>query len=158
MEGYIGEVRLVAMSQVPREWLPCDGRLLRIRQNQAMFALLETSFGGDGIETFAVPTLSAPAVGVRYVVCQVGVWPTRRLAESTLGEIRLLSQLGAHFAEQALPCDGRLVTLNQNTALFSLLATRFGGNGTSTFGIPNLQAPTGLRYLLPVFGSFPKRP
>jgi|JI8StandDraft_1071087.scaffolds.fasta_scaffold07896_3 microcystin-dependent protein len=38
-----------------------------------------------------------------------------------------------------LPCDGRLVSLSQNTALFSLLGTAFGGDGKSTFGLPNLS-------------------
>ena len=54
-----------------------------------------------------------------------------------IGEIRLC---GFNFAPQGwAPCDGRLLTISQNTALFSLLGTTFGGNGTSNFGLPDLR-------------------
>jgi microcystin-dependent protein len=54
---YLGEICTFAGSSCPRNFLPADGRVLSIRTNQALFALLGTSFGGDGINTFAVPDL-----------------------------------------------------------------------------------------------------
>lgn len=57
MDGFTGEIRLMAFNFTPRGWLPCDGRLLLINQNQALFALLGTTFGGDGMKTFALPDL-----------------------------------------------------------------------------------------------------
>ena len=54
-----------------------------------------------------------------------------------LAEIRIFT---AGFAPKGwAQCDGQLMPISQNTALFSLLGTTFGGNGTSNFGLPNLQ-------------------
>ncbi|GEN69776.1 MULTISPECIES: phage tail protein [Chryseobacterium] len=57
MEEYMGIVKLFAGSFVPRGWMLCDGRLLSIAQNSALFSLLGTIYGGDGISTFALPNL-----------------------------------------------------------------------------------------------------
>lgn len=54
---YIGEIRLFAGLVAPIEWAFCDGRLLRIADNTALFTLLETRYGGDGQSTFALPDL-----------------------------------------------------------------------------------------------------
>jgi len=56
-EAYIGEVRFFAFTTVPRGWAPCDGQLLAINQNQALFAILGTTYGGNGTTTFALPNL-----------------------------------------------------------------------------------------------------
>jgi microcystin-dependent protein len=63
------------------------------------------------------------------------------------------------YGQGALPADGRLLPIAQNTALFSLLGTNFGGNGTSNFGLPDLRsfAPQGLQYSICVEGIFPPR-
>ena len=58
--AFAGEIRSFA-SELPRDWLPCDGRQLKISQNQALFALLGTTYGGDGVETFALPDLRGRA-------------------------------------------------------------------------------------------------
>jgi microcystin-dependent protein len=57
---YVGEIRAFA-SELPRDWLPCDGRLLPINQNNALFALIGTFYGGDGTSTFALPDLRGRA-------------------------------------------------------------------------------------------------
>ncbi|MEG3191234.1 phage tail protein [Lysobacter sp. D1-1-M9] len=56
-EPFIGEIRLLGFSRVPRGWLPCDGGLLPIASFEALFALIGTAYGGDGASTFAVPDL-----------------------------------------------------------------------------------------------------
>lgn len=56
-EPYLGEIRLFGFGRVPQGWLPCDGQLISIAQNDALFALLGTIYGGDGINTFALPDL-----------------------------------------------------------------------------------------------------
>jgi len=59
------------------------------------------------------------------------------MAEPFLGEIRLFS---FNFAPKGWAmCDGQTLAINQNTALFALLGTMFGGNGTTTFQLPNAQ-------------------
>jgi hypothetical protein len=54
---YLGQIEAFAFNFAPTGWLPCDGRLLQIMQNQALFSLLGTSYGGDGMRTFGLPKL-----------------------------------------------------------------------------------------------------
>lgn len=57
MEGYIAEIRLFAGNFAPRGWAFCNGQILSIAQNTALFSLLGTTFGGNGQTTFALPDL-----------------------------------------------------------------------------------------------------
>lgn len=54
---YLGEIRMFAFGRTPRDWLPCDGRLVSIAENDALFVLLGTTYGGDGVVTFGMPDL-----------------------------------------------------------------------------------------------------
>jgi len=57
MEGVIGEIRMFAGNFAPRGWALCEGQLLPISSNQALFSILGTTYGGDGRTTFALPDL-----------------------------------------------------------------------------------------------------
>jgi microcystin-dependent protein len=57
MEGYIAEIRLFAGNFAPRGWAFCQGQILSIAQNTALFSLLGTTYGGNGQTTFALPDL-----------------------------------------------------------------------------------------------------
>ena len=57
MEPFLGEIKLLPYEWAPRNWALCNGQLLPIRQNQALFALLGNAFGGDPAVTFALPDL-----------------------------------------------------------------------------------------------------
>jgi microcystin-dependent protein len=57
MDPYLGDIRIFAGNFAPVGWVLCDGRLLSISENDALFALVGTTYGGDGINTFAVPDL-----------------------------------------------------------------------------------------------------
>src|SRR3954468_8064337 len=56
-EPFLGEVRIMSFGFPPRGWALCDGQLLPINQNQALFSLLGTTYGGDGRVKFALPDL-----------------------------------------------------------------------------------------------------
>lgn len=56
-EPFLSEIRITSFSFAPRGWALCDGQLLPINQNQALFSLLGTTFGGDGRVNFALPDL-----------------------------------------------------------------------------------------------------
>ena len=56
-DPFIGEIMLVAFTFCPRDWTECDGQLLSINSNQALFSLLGTTYGGDGRTNFALPDL-----------------------------------------------------------------------------------------------------
>jgi microcystin-dependent protein len=57
MEAFIGEIGIVGFTFPPKGWAFCNGQVLPIAQNQALFSLLGTMYGGDGIKTFALPNL-----------------------------------------------------------------------------------------------------
>lgn len=57
MNGYISEIRAFSFGYAPLDWAQCNGQLLPINQNQALFALLGTIYGGDGRVNFALPDL-----------------------------------------------------------------------------------------------------
>lgn len=57
MDPFIGEIRIFGFNFEPRGWALCNGQLLSIAQNTALFSLLGTQYGGDGISTFGLPDL-----------------------------------------------------------------------------------------------------
>src|ERR1700753_2853952 len=56
-EPFLGQVIAVGFNFVPQGWLPCNGTTVPISENQALFALLGTTYGGDGVSTFGLPDL-----------------------------------------------------------------------------------------------------
>lgn len=60
-EPFLGQVSIVAFNFAPRGWAQCNGQLLPINQNQALFSLLGTQYGGDGRVNFALPDLRGRA-------------------------------------------------------------------------------------------------
>jgi microcystin-dependent protein len=56
-EPFVGEIRAFGMNYAPRGWAMCNGQLLMINQNQALYSILGNTYGGDGRTTFALPDL-----------------------------------------------------------------------------------------------------
>jgi microcystin-dependent protein len=54
---YVGEIRLLPYTFAPQGWQDCDGSLLSISENETLYVLLGTTFGGDGVQTFGVPDM-----------------------------------------------------------------------------------------------------
>jgi len=103
-EPFIGSIVLFCGNFAPRGWATCDGQLLSIAQNTALFSILGTTFGGDGRTTFALPDLrgrvplhpgSGPGLST-YTLGQVGG------AESVSLQV---PQMPAHSHTVAAPCS-----------------------------------------------------
>jgi microcystin-dependent protein len=60
-DGFVGEIRIFGFNFPPKGWAFCDGQLLPLSQNTALFSLLGTFYGGDGKSTFALPNLQGSA-------------------------------------------------------------------------------------------------
>ena len=75
IDVYIGEIRLFSYTRRPAGWLPTDGRLLPIRDFNALFALIGTTYGGDGTTDFALPKLESPLPGTQHFIAVGGVFP-----------------------------------------------------------------------------------
>jgi microcystin-dependent protein len=72
---YLSEIRVMSFGFAPKGWALCNGQLLPINQNQALFSLLGTTYGGDGRVNFGLPNLQARTpthMGNGYVLGQVG--------------------------------------------------------------------------------------
>ncbi|CFX14899.1 Phage tail collar domain [Syntrophomonas zehnderi OL-4] len=82
MEAYLGQIQLFPYTYAPYGWLPCEGQILQINQNQALFALLGTTFGGNGSTTFGLPDLrNANPLNatsqMKYYIATMGIFPQR---------------------------------------------------------------------------------
>jgi len=227
LDPYIGEIRLFAFDMPVKGWLKCDGTLLPINGNEALFSLIQTTYGGDGFTSFAIPDLQSrvplsvgegyglgkyggeesvtlqvehlpahrhtvnsnngggkenaggnlwgnsshnvyapepgtitmnpatvqsygggdghenriPFQAINYFIAITGEYPSpdgKFISDPYLSELRIFS---FDFAPMGwVPCNGQLLPINQNQALYSLLGIVYGGNGVSTFGVPDLKA------------------
>ena len=78
-----------------------------------------------------------PYLVLNYCIALVGIYPSRNSSEPFLGEIELY---GFDFAPRGFAsCNGAMLSISSNTALYSLLGTIYGGDGRTTFGLPDLR-------------------
>jgi microcystin-dependent protein len=77
MEPILGQIQLFPYNFAPQGWARCNGQILQISQNTALFSLFGTNFGGDGKTTFALPKLADPAAAVGYHIAMQGRFPSR---------------------------------------------------------------------------------
>ena len=149
-EPVISEVRLFpydAEAAMPAVWRRCDGRLLGIDAsdaNETLFQFIGTLYGGDGENTFALPDLRAlEPEGMGYYICLPDD-PNVLIEDALIGEMILIAGApNPTMLESIVPCDGSQLTILTNQALFSLLATTFGGDGRDNFAIPNTCGAAG---------------
>lgn len=78
MDGYISEIRMWAANFAPKGWAFCDGSTISIASNTALFSLIGTTYGGDGVTTFKLPDLRGRV--------PVGVGAGSGLTQRTLGQ------------------------------------------------------------------------
>ena len=74
-EPFLGEIKIISWNFPPKGWAFCNGQLLAINQNQALFALFGTTYGGDGRVTFALPNLQGRTplhMGSGFTIGEVG--------------------------------------------------------------------------------------
>ncbi|WP_021170187.1 Phage Tail Collar Domain protein [Sporomusa ovata DSM 2662] len=79
MDPILGQIQLFPFQWNMVGWMPCEGQVLQIVQNQALFALLGNIYGGDGRTTFAIPNLkgSEPNPATKYYIATQGIFPQR---------------------------------------------------------------------------------
>lgn len=162
-EPYIGQISLFAFGYEPRGWAECKGQLISVNQNQALFSLIGTKFGGDGTTNFKLPDLqnASPIPNAKYYIAMRGIYPQRDGGGShaTIGSIALFPY---DFAPgDWASCDGTIMNIGSNTVLFNLLDVNYGGDGSTTFGIPNLNNASpinnNIKYCICVYGIYPSR-
>lgn len=136
-----GTLALQAQQYAPVGWLPADGRTVRVSDWPQLFAAIGTAFGGDGRITFAVPRAAVPD-GLAYNICANGdrFQPGQPTADTcTMSELAPFATRGV--PSNFLPADGRTLQIRDAMALYAILGTSFGGDGETTFNLPNLPGP-----------------
>lgn len=101
-QPYVGEIRMFAGNFAPSGWVMCDGQLLLISENETLFQLIGTTYGGDGQTTFAVPDFRGRAPihqGNGYVIGQMGGTETVTLTNNQIPS-------HSHTATVTLPVSG----------------------------------------------------
>ena len=81
-DNTIGTIILFAGNFAPQGWAYCNGAILEIQQYEALYAILGTTYGGDGATDFKLPNLvgPVPTIGVspvNYIICIEGIFPSR---------------------------------------------------------------------------------
>lgn len=79
VDTLIGTIQLFPYNFAPTGWMTCEGQLLSITQNQALFSLIGNKFGGDGKTNFALPNLNgaSPLSQNKYYMAITGLYPSR---------------------------------------------------------------------------------
>jgi microcystin-dependent protein len=173
-EAMIGEIRMFAGNFAPRGWALCDGQLLPIAQNQALFSILGTTYGGNGITTFALPDLRG------RVPLHAGTGPG--LSSKTLGQsggtetvTLTTAQMPAHTHSAQINADSTVAaTDNPANALPARNAAstpQYGTSDNTTLSgnaliispagggqaHPNMQPYTTVNYIIALTGVYPSR-
>lgn len=173
-DPFVAEIRMFAGNFAPTGWAQCDGQLLPISQNTALFSLLGTYYGGDGKSTFALPNLqgSAPmqqgqgaglserflgeASGTPFVTLLVSETPlhAHSLLATTLDPAD--NRVPAPNMSFAIPPAG----LGYSNALSPLVQMSSKGLATSGSDLPHNNMPPFLtvNFIIAMQGVFPARP
>ena len=148
-----GALNLQATFFQPSGWVPADGRTLNSAQAPALYKAIGTTFGGNG-QTFAVPKLTAPA-NLTWDICVNGTgWTTKSAPACTVGELTPFGS--ANLPSGYVAANGQSVKVNSYPLLNALIGTDFGGNGISSFNLPNVPGPTaGVHYGICASGTWP---
>ncbi len=204
---FLGEVTPFAGNFAPSGWAMANGQLLPITQNTALFSILGTMYGGNGVTTFALPDLRGrsvigsgqaaglsnrnvgdavgvpnvsltelqlpahnhtlpgggttgssggnqsfttmqPSLTMNYLINMQGTFPTQSGGSNAfpfIAQMNLFAGTAGYFSG-APNASGQLLPINQNPPLFSVLGTTYGGNGTTTFALPDLRGRTAIGF------------
>lgn len=170
MDPFVGEVRVFGFDFAPRGWATCDGQLLPISQNTALFSLLGTNYGGDGRSTFGLPDLrgrapmmwgQGPGLTMR-MIGEAGGSPTATLTEAQIPAHTHTLAAASADGNSGDP-DGRYLAVTSGGTPFSgstpngSLATQAmtvaGGNQPHD----NMQPHLLVTYCIALQGIFPPR-
>jgi microcystin-dependent protein len=170
-EPFVGEIRIFAGSFAPRGWAFCDGQLLAVAQNDALFSLFGTIYGGDGRTTFGLPDLrgrlpihmgQGPGLsdrrigqsgGAEQVTLFASQVPAHTHALNASTNIATQTSPGNNFLAQSTAMDA-YVEDPPNTALD---AASVGGSGQGSLQHNNIQPFLCVHFIVALVGIYPSR-
>lgn len=171
-EPFVGEIRLFSFAFAPKNWAQCNGQLLTITQNQALFSLLGIKYGGDAKTNFNLPDLRgrvplaygrSPISGTVYQIANTGGAETVTLttatmpahnhnyAVSTVAATRIGPNNTRYYS--ASPPANLYVPANPDTPLNSAAIDTVGGGQAH----PNMQPYVTINFCIALTGYYPPR-
>lgn len=165
-DPFLSELKLVAFNFPPKGWTMCNGSLLPINQNQALFALLGTTYGGDGRTTFALPNLQGRApihFGQGFVLGEAGGEYNHTLNISEMPQHLHFLQGVAATENKTTPAGNFLANTTGSLAIYGPvgnLTTMFLGDVTSVGGSqphPNQSPFLVMNWIIALQGIFPSQ-
>jgi microcystin-dependent protein len=164
-EPFLAEIRIVGFNFAPRGWAFCDGQILPINQNQSLYSLLGTTYGGDGRTTFALPDLRGRVpihVGEGYREGQKGGSETVALTREQMPNHSHEAKASSDPASTPVPTGNVLASsapgefYHRASDLVPLergtIGTVGGGQGHN-----NMQPFLALNFCIALQGLFPSR-
>ena len=161
-EPYIGEIRIFGFDYAPRGWAFCDGAILAISTNQALFSILGTNYGGNGINTFGLPNLQGRVpihVSSSYPVGATGGEETHVLTTMEVPSHSHSLIGSSNAADQPIPTNNFLAVTEDNYYIAAANQTLAGGALTPVGGVPHENRPPylTLNFCIALTGIFPSR-
>lgn len=175
MDPFIGEIRIFAGTFAPVDWAFCQGQLLSIAEFSPLFSLIGTTYGGDGVNTFAlpnllsrVPTHQGTGTGPTYVIGQAAGVENVTLLTSQIPSHSHVAMATSTGTAMNAPAGMLLGTSTANPSIGSLQygpiasgATTLASTAISNNagGIPhtNIQPYLAVNFIIALFGIFPTR-
>ena len=161
-EPFLAEIRMVGFNFPPRGWAQCDGQILPINQNQSLYSLLGTTYGGDGRTSFGLPDLRSRTpmhVGDGHLLGQKSGSETETLTAAQMPQHTHTAR-GTNVASTTTTPTGALLaqtsghySASGNTTLRSSTVANAGGGQAHN----NMQPFTTLNFVIALRGLFPSR-
>jgi microcystin-dependent protein len=161
---YIGEIKMISWNFAPKGWAFCAGQLLPINQNQPLFSLFGTTYGGNGQTNFALPDLRGVAAmhrGAGFTQGEHGGEESHTLTKSELtAHTHGLMASTADGNTQA-PSGNVLARTTNNIYGLALALTQLNASSTTNVGgsqpHPNMQPYLTINFVVALIGVFPSR-
>ncbi len=158
---FIGEIKLVSFNFAPKGWAFCNGQTLAINQNQALFSILGTTYGGNGQTTFQLPNLQGRVpihINNGIVLGEQGGAQSVTLTTNQIGHTHAVKASATATTNAAAgnfpaPSANNLYGSSIDTAMNAGAVSQTGGSQPHT----NLQPYLVLNYIICLVGIFPSR-
>ncbi|HEU4867715.1 MAG TPA: tail fiber protein [Actinomycetota bacterium] len=162
-EPFLAEIRIMSFEFAPKGWAMCNGQLLPINQNQALFSLLGTTYGGDGRTTFALPDLQGRVpihTGSGHTLGERGGEQAHTLSIAELPTHTHTMNGSPTNADLVSPADNLVAQSSQlygPPAQLTTLDPSCNGNQGGSQAHLNMQPFLGLNFCIALQGIFPSQ-